>query len=359
MTTIYITSDISTSTTWTSGNIYVISSGVTINCTANLIIDNGATFDNYGTFNANPTSASLSVSSSGIVNNYSTGVISLTQIIFPSSRYSNFTINSDGVFNNYGTISNSGYTSGTISIAGIFYANNGSYLTNSYTTNLTGSLYLYSGSTFTNGINFSGTGTVYQYYGSNYTAAGTVSNTITFVYVDYPNYPCFKEGSQILTNNGYVVIQNLRKGDLIQTSKDSFKPIYKIGKKNIHNPCVKERVKHQLYKCSKDEYSELFEDLIITGCHSILVDKFTSKKQKEDTLDLLGDIYVTDAKYRLPACLDERASVYEEQGQHTIYHLALENEHYYGNYGIFANGLLVESCTKNYIDNHSEMTMIE
>jgi hypothetical protein len=74
-------------------------------------------------------------------------------------------------------------------------------------------------------------------------------------------------------------------------------------------------------------------------------------------MELLGDIYVTEKKYRLPACVDERASVYEVPGDYTIYHIALENDNYYWNYGIYANGLLVESCSKRYLKELSGMDL--
>ena len=62
--------------------------------------------------------------------------------------------------------------------------------------------------------------------------------------------------------------------------------------------------------------------------------------------------------YRLPACVDNRSSVYEVEGNYTIYHLALENENYYYNYGIYANGLLVETCSKRYLTELSNMMLI-
>jgi hypothetical protein len=49
--------------------------------------------------------------------------------------------------------------------------------------------------------------------------------------------------------------------------------------------------------------------------------------------------------------LDPKAEPYLKEGEYTIYHLALENENYYGNYGIWANGLLVETCSKKYLEN--------
>jgi hypothetical protein len=185
------------------------------------------------------------------------------------------------------------------------------------------------------------------------------TQVIAEITLDAPTAPCFHEDSKILTINGYEPIKNLRKGDLIKTLKHGFVPIDMIGKREIYHPSSKERIKEQLYKCSKDQYPELTEDLILTGCHSILVDKFTSEEQREKTIQVNGDTYVTDRKYRLPACADDRTSVYEIPGNYTIYHLALENDDYYMNYGIYANELLVETCSKRYLKELSNMNLIE
>ena len=176
---------------------------------------------------------------------------------------------------------------------------------------------------------------------------------------DPRSVPCFKEDSKILTDKGYKLIQDLRKGDLVKTLIHDYKPIDMIGKRDIYHPANKTRIKDQLYKCSSSEYPEVFEPLIITGCHSLLVDGFTSDEQREKVVEVNGDTYVTDKKYRLPACIDEKASVYEIPGSYTIYHLALENENYYSNYGIYANGLLVETCSKRYLKELSNMQLID
>jgi hypothetical protein len=112
-----------------------------------------------------------------------------------------------------------------------------------------------------------------------------------------------------------------------------------------------------LYSLSPQHYPSLFEPLVLTGAHSILVNEFADEEQRENTIKLLGKIYVTDDKYRVPACLDKRATVYEEKGNYTIYHVALDNDNYYKNYGIYANGLLVESCSKRYLKELSNMTV--
>ena len=174
------------------------------------------------------------------------------------------------------------------------------------------------------------------------------------------NYVCFKIDTKILTDKGYIPIQNLKKGDLVKTCLHEYVPIHAIGVKEIYHPNVSERINNQLYECTSKNCPELFENLIITGCHCILVDNFKDDIQKESVKNLYnGEIFVTDGKYRLPACIDERTNVYENEGTHTVYHLALENDNYSMNYGIYANGLLVESCSKRYLIEKSNMKLIE
>jgi len=188
---------------------------------------------------------------------------------------------------------------------------------------------------------------------------GLVVLVVTFGSSPTPSITCFLENTKILTNLGYRFIQNLRKGDLVKTSRNGFKAIDAIGKKDIHHPASQNRIKDQLYKCTNDKYPELLKDLVITGCHSILVDEFVSQEQREKTIQVNGDAYVTDKKYRLPACADDKAIVYEKPGTYTIYHFALENDDYYMNYGVYANGLLVETCSKRYLKEIANMDLIE
>lgn len=174
----------------------------------------------------------------------------------------------------------------------------------------------------------------------------------------FSSAPCFLENSKILTDKGYRPIQDLKKGDFVKTLNNGLVPINMIGKREILHSHLNNRDKNGLYKCVQEKYPEVFEDLIITGCHSILVDNFLNQEQHDKTIDILGKIYITGSKYRLPACLDERTSLYEKEGIFTIYHIALDNENYYSNYGIFANGLLVESCSKRYLKELSNMELI-
>ena len=178
-----------------------------------------------------------------------------------------------------------------------------------------------------------------------------------------PPITCFNEGSLILTLNKfgkeqYIPIQNIRKGDLIKTLLNGYISVNMIGKSIINNPTHNKRIKDRLYILKPSNYTELFEDLIITGCHSILVDTITHTEWQK-TIELIKNIYITDKKYRLIACIDNRSIPYDVSGNHTIYHLALENDDYYMNYGIYANGLLVETTSQRWLKELSNMELIE
>ena len=190
----------------------------------------------------------------------------------------------------------------------------------------------------------------------DYTASAGGSGVVILAY-SY-NTACFLAGTKILTNMGYLPIETLQKGDLVKTVNDGFKPIFALGKKEMYHHNVPERVVNQLYKCSPTDFPDLFEDLILTGGHSLLVANFKDENQKQECIAILNDVYVTDDKYRIPACVDRNTTVFEREGRYDVYHIALENEEYTYNYGIFGNGLLVESCSKHYLIEVSEMEIL-
>ena len=176
-------------------------------------------------------------------------------------------------------------------------------------------------------------------------------------------YMCFLEGTEILchsegNSDEYRKIEDLRKGDLVKTFMDGYKAIDTIGFTKVYNPGNAMRSKNRLYKCTPAKYPGVTKDLFITGCHSVLVEELTAEQEKR-LLEEQGKIYITDNHYRLMACVDERAEPYTEEGLYTVWHLALENDNYYYNYGIFANGLHVETTSKRMIKEQSGMTLKE
>ena len=178
---------------------------------------------------------------------------------------------------------------------------------------------------------------------------------------DIYNPPCFLENTKVLclvdNKEMYMPIQALRPGHLVKTSLDGYVAIYAIGTSKIFNPGDDKRSRNRLYVCSPDKYPELDEDLVMTGDHSILVNDITDCHRAK-IMETYNQIMVTDRKYRLMAFIDERTNPYQVEGIFDIWHLALENKDIYMNYGIYANGLLVETCSKRYLTEYSGMTLM-
>jgi hypothetical protein len=196
-----------------------------------------------------------------------------------------------------------------------------------------------------------------------YTTGNTLTgNGTTDVYYLYPTNPCFLEGTTILCQvdgaEKYIPVEDLKKGTLVKTSMDGYKSVVLVGKGTIQNPGDTTRTENRLYKCSPSKYPQLKQDLYITGCHSILEFPIT-EKQKQDTIKHLGKLFVTDKKYRLMACVDERAEPWNSEGTYTIWHFALDHHDEGMNYGVYANGgLLVETCNIRFLKTKSNMTLL-
>ena len=226
------------------------------------------------------------------------------------------------------------------------------------------------GSTYQNGLR-NGIVSNGDYLYAAYYGSGSTSNngSILRYGASDPSPPsevtCFGENTKILCFNStkleeeYVSVKYIRPGTLVKTTLNGYVRVDMIGKSTIHSYANGDRIKNRLYKCTIENYPEIIgEDLILTGCHSILVDYLTDE-QREKTIQEIEQVYITDRKYRLFTFLDPRAEPYQVAGELPIYHIALENDNYYMNYGIYANGLLVESCSKRYLKELSGMTLIE
>jgi len=163
---------------------------------------------------------------------------------------------------------------------------------------------------------------------------------------------CFKEDSKILclvdNEEKYIPIQHIKVGDLVKTYLHGYKKVELVGSSRLHNSGNGERVKDKLYKYTQKNYPELTEELVITGGHSILVDEL-SEQQKTETGAYWKIFHKTDDKYRLLSVVNDKAIPYEIPGEFNIYHIALESDNDLLNYGIYANGLLVESCNKRIL----------
>lgn len=163
--------------------------------------------------------------------------------------------------------------------------------------------------------------------------------------------PYLLEGSKILCQvagkDTYLPVETLQKGALVKTGQ-GYKAIFSIAKLEIENPGNSDRIEKRLYKYSPSSYPDLTDPLYITGGHCTLIESFTAL-QIEATRFRLGPMFVIGNRYRLPAVLDERAEPWASAGKYWVWNLALENEDRTKNYGIWANGLFVESCRIDFM----------
>jgi hypothetical protein len=205
--------------------------------------------------------------------------------------------------------------------------------------------------------------TYYVTVGVNGAVAGTQITSIPFTTIYRSPYSCFKTGTKILClteglKEEYIPIEKVRKGTIVKTLKQSYVRVNVIGKSIIDNPDNDDRGPNRLFKLTKENYPELTEDLIMTGCHSILVDEL-SAEQERIQMKLMGTLYLTTDKYRLLTFVDKKAEPYISPGEHEIWHLALDNDNYVCNYGIYANGLLVETASIKNMKELSKMTLVD
>ena len=163
---------------------------------------------------------------------------------------------------------------------------------------------------------------------------------------------CFNEGTQILYMNKqmvdeYIRIELLRPGDFVKTFKHGYRKIDMIGRNVlINNPNIYSKC---MYKMEKTDTNGLIEDLIVTGGHSILVDSITDEERVLNDELFWGPTPMLDKKYLLLAAVSKQFKPMKNKKPYIYYHLVLDNEDEdEARYGIWANGILTETPSKEY-----------
>ena len=162
----------------------------------------------------------------------------------------------------------------------------------------------------------------------------------TYTYNAGPS--CFNKGTNILTEKGYVRIEDLKKGDLVKTYLHGYKEITKIGKGFGKNNNANKLLNMHIYENVNFE-----EPLIMTGGHSILVDDLRIYKEENEKW-FRGNTYKIDDKYLLLATVSNDFVEIKDGSEFEYYHLVLENEDENGQYGIWANNVLTESASMKW-----------
>ena len=160
-------------------------------------------------------------------------------------------------------------------------------------------------------------------------------------YYLYPESVCFAKGTMILCDTGLVAVEDLKVGTKVKTLKHGYKAVTLLGTSTIYNSVATGRVRERLYRYPK-------ENLVLTGGHSVLLDDVSSE-QLASIRGSFGKIFLTEGKIRLMAKDDPEAELYPVEGTHAIYNFVLEAPTEHMNYGVFANGKLVESSFPYWI----------
>lgn len=213
--------------------------------------------------------------------------------------------------------------------------------------------------------NSSGTSPQNVAYNTNDVLNSDGNSAYYFLYPTNSPTICLAEGTQILTVHSdgrteeYVPIESLKKGMLIRTLKHGVKAIDHLGSSKVYNPPNSQRSVNRLYVCKKEKFAEATDNLLLTGPHALLVHALTrSQKAGCQCMDKQEEHYKKEGRYRLPAYVSDSAAPYEKEGVYSIYHLSLEDEDPESSYGIYANGILVESCAKNFLLEKSGHTLL-
>ena len=192
-----------------------------------------------------------------------------------------------------------------------------------------------------NGFSFANTSGTSVINGNSYSWKIDDSNTLT---VTFNGAACYNEGTKILTLidglEQYKYIETLRPGNLIKTYLSGYKSIIMIGKNQIKN-------NPNIYTDCLYKHKE--KNLVITGGHSLLVDKINQNPKKIE--DWYKNNYKIEDKY-LELCMD--SNDYEQiinNELYTIYHIVLEEGKQYGIY--VEDGILSESTTIECFIKHN------
>ena len=187
---------------------------------------------------------------------------------------------------------------------------------------------------------------------NNSSSLNSMINPLSNIFYQSGSYKvpfCFDESTEILCLNEkleeeYIQINKLKKGSLVKSFKHGYRKIEIIYKGSFVNDINDFR--SCMFLLPKNE--NMTKDLIITGGHSILVD-YVSEKENFRNLEYFGGSkFEIDGKQLLLASASEKFIPLENSNIYTYYHFILENDDdNNARYGIWANGILTETPSKN------------
>ena len=179
------------------------------------------------------------------------------------------------------------------------------------------------------------TDSIKTYFGTN----------VYFFNLDANNVACFHGSTEILCltddlKEEYVPIKNLSTDHKVKTYKEGYKKVkYIHSGMVVNNPSIYSSC---MYKMKKTK--NMTNDLIVTGGHSILVDKLSEEDKIKQKKYWGEKEYLINDKYLLLSAASNKFKKIEDNKLYMYYHLTLENDSdVKRRFGIWANGILTET----------------
>jgi len=156
---------------------------------------------------------------------------------------------------------------------------------------------------------------------------------------------CFLEGTEILclidNEEKYIKIEDISDDTMIKTYKHGYKKLLLKSHQKVHNNIV----------CMKKDSlnnNVPFNDLKVTTGHSMLVDNLTDDEITE--IEKWNPVKKIDDKFLILSRVSKYFEEYDIKELNNVYHLILEADDLDTQYGIYANGVLMESMSKQFLE---------
>jgi len=142
-------------------------------------------------------------------------------------------------------------------------------------------------------------------------------------------------------------VETLRKGDLVKTLNNGFVPVLLSSIVTLRPPNY---ANGSLFILTQDSEPNLTEDLCMACKHCTLTETIDDEMRLKALL-YLGEYNTTDNMQKIPAGIDPRFSPVQHTENANIWVFSLQSQESHANFGIYANGILVESISRDVFNS--------
>lgn len=163
------------------------------------------------------------------------------------------------------------------------------------------------------------------------------TDSVTYGFLEGTKITCQTPiGEEVQAN-----VETLRKGDMVKTLKDGFVPVVLSSIVTLRPPNY---ANGGLYILPQSSDPNLTADLCMARKQCTLTETISAEMQLNAML-YLGEYSMTDDMNKIPAGIDPRFSCVQNTENTRIWVFSLQNYEDDVKYGIYANGILVESMS--------------